>query len=110
MHVSDTQGEVDASTVNGAIEVRYSDTPDAGSHKFSTVNGGIDVYLPSSVSGEFSVQAVNGSIETDFPLEVRGGKYGGPKKMEGRLGHADAKFQINTVNGSIKVYRADSTI
>ena len=53
------------------------------------------------------MQAVNGSIETDFPLEVRGGKYGGPKKMEGRLGHADAKFQINTVNGSIKVYRAD---
>ena len=109
MHITGAQGEVDASTVNGAIEVRYSETPNAGSHEFSTVNGGIGVYLPSSVSGEFNALAVNGSIETDLPLEVRGGKYGEPKKMEGRIGEGGAKFKFNAVNGSIKVYRADST-
>ncbi len=110
VHVSGSQGEVDASTVNGAIEVRYSNTPDAGSHEFSAVNGRIDVYLPSSVSGEFSAQAVNGSIETDLPLEVRAGKYWGPKKMQGRIGEGGAKFKLSTVNGSIKIYSADSTI
>ena len=67
------------------------------------------MYLPSSVSGEFSAQAVNGSIETGLPLEVRGGKYGEPKKMEGRIGEGGVKFKFNAVNGSIKVYRADST-
>ena len=110
VHVTGSQGEVDASTVNGAIEVRYGGTPNAGSHEFSAVNGRIEVYLPSSVSGEFSAQAVNGSIKTDLPLEVRAGKYWGPKKMEGRIGEGGAKFKLSIVNGSIKLYRADSTI
>ena len=37
------------------------------------------------------------------------GKYGEPKKMKGRVGEGGAKFKFNAVNGSIKVYRADST-
>lgn len=110
VHVRGIEGEADVSTVNGGIEVRYSAAPDAGNHSFSTVNGGVDLFLPSSVSGEFKARTVNGGIDTDFPLEVRGGKYGTPRRMDGRLGDAQVTFKITTVNGSIDIREADRSI
>ena len=61
------------------------------------------VYLPDA-AGELDVQTVNGSITTDFPLEVKG-KIGG-RRLEGRGGSGRATFRIRTVNGSVKLLRS----
>ena len=108
--IDQTEGDTTASTVNGSIEVRYGEPPESGSHEFSTVNGGIDLYLPSSSGGRFKANTVNGSIETDFPLAVKGGKWGAPKHVDGRVGDSDASFELNTVNGGISVQQVGLSI
>ena len=110
VRIDQTEGDATASTVNGSIEVRYSEPPDSGTHEFSTVNGGIDLYLPSSAGGRFKANTVNGGIETDFPLAVKGGKWGGPKHVDGRVGDSDASFALKTVNGGISVQRVGVSI
>ena len=104
------EGAVEAGTVNGNVEIHYSDVPSREDHDFSTVNGGVDVYLPSDVEGRFSARTVNGSIKTDFPLTVHGLKVVGPKWLDGTLGEGGGKFSFNTVNGSIRIHRAETEI
>ena len=79
VRIDETEGDAAASTVNGRIEVRYSESPQSGSHEFSTVNGGIDLYLPSSAGGRFKASVVNGGIKTDFRWRSRAGS-GVPRK------------------------------
>ena len=66
VRVEDCEGAVEAGTVNGNVEIHYSDVPSKENHDFATVNGGVDVYLPSDVAGQFSARTVNGSIKTDL--------------------------------------------
>ncbi len=110
VRIDQAEGDATASTVNGNIEVRYSEPPESGTHEFSTVNGGIDLYLPSSAGGRFKANTVNGGIETDFPLVVKGGKWGGPKHVDGRVGDSDASFELKTVNGGISVQQVGVSI
>jgi hypothetical protein len=68
----ETTSWADASTVNGSITARMGRADWDGSMDFSTVNGGITLYLPSSASFEVSASNVNGGMSTDFPLTIRG--------------------------------------
>ena len=67
--------------------------------KFHTVNGSIDLDLPSSTNAEVRANTVNGSISSDFPLTVQG-RFGG-KSISGRIGSGGRELQVSTVNGSI---------
>jgi len=98
--VLDASGRVEASTVNGGIRASFRATGD-DSHSFSTTNGSVAVTLPQGVSGAFEARTTNGSIKTDFPLTVRGGA--GGKRLEGRLGEGNARFEMRTVNGSVRI-------
>jgi hypothetical protein len=46
---------------------------------------------------------VNGGISTDFPLTVSG-RIGG-RRLQGRLGDGRARFDLRTVNGSVKILK-----
>ena len=110
VRVEDCEGAVEAGTVNGHVEVRYSDVSGRGEHDFATVNGAVDVYLPSDVQGQFRARTVNGSIKTDFPFTVHGMKVVGPKWVDETIGEGGAEFSFNTVNGSIRIHRAETEI
>jgi DUF4097 and DUF4098 domain-containing protein YvlB len=101
VHIFDVSGEVESSTVNGSIEATYIEVDAKGRHRFSTTNGSVTLRLPTDASGEFEARTVNGSIRTDFPLEVSG-KYG-HRRLRGRLGEGKGTFDINTINGSVKI-------
>jgi len=115
------EGDVDATTVNGSIQVSASGRAEAqtvngsirasagradwsGDASFKTVNGSITVTLPASLAAEVQADTVNGAIESDFPLTLKGGV-----GMEGhRLRHLRAtvngggrSLEMQTVNGSI---------
>ncbi len=110
VRVDDCEGAVEAGTVNGHVEVHYGDVSGGKEHDFATVNGAVDVYLPSDVEGRFSARTVNGSIKTDFPLTVHGMKVVGPKWVDETIGKGGAEFSFNTVNGSIGIHRAETEI
>lgn len=101
---------VSANTVNGQLSIRYAGKPASGEHEFETVNGSVRVYLPASVTGRFHAGSVNGSIETDFPLQVTKAKFGPSRSLDGELGNGgDTSFSFKTVNGSIDIRSADTT-
>jgi DUF4097 and DUF4098 domain-containing protein YvlB len=79
----------DFTTVNGSIDVSTTGLVDAHDRErlrhrrdrarevddpleLETVNGRIELTLPSSVSADVSAQTVNGDIVTDFPFTVSG--------------------------------------
>ena len=101
---------VSANTVNGQLTIRYAATPKSGEHEFETVNGSVRVYLPASVAGRFHAGSVNGSIETDFPLQVTKARFGPSRSLDGELGSGgDVSFSFNTVNGSIDIRNSETT-
>jgi hypothetical protein len=103
VEIREAAGSVEASTTNGSIRAAYREAPDGGMQRLSTTNGSVTLTLPADVSGDFSASTVNGGISTDFPLQVSG-RFGG-RKLRGRLGDGQVRFELRTVNGAVKIAR-----
>ncbi len=101
----DTSSWADASTVNGSLTVRMGRVDWQGDKEFSTVNGAITLYLPSSASFEVDASNVNGSLSTDFPLTIRG-KWG-PRRMSGTVGQGGRSLSLSTVNGALELRKGN---
>jgi len=101
--VVDAKGNVQAHTVNGGITAAMGDTSWTGTREFHTVNGGIIVELPATASTDFQATTVNGHIESDFPIMVRGKI--DSRRLSGTLGSGGRELKLTTVNGSIKIRR-----
>jgi hypothetical protein len=94
-------GLAKASTVNGSIKASLGSANWDGAISFSTVNGSITVALPAGVNTDVSASTVNGGMETDFPLTVSG--QFSMKNMKGTIGNGGRKLELETVNGSIRL-------
>lgn len=98
-----TRGVARASTVNGRIEARLGRADWTDEIEFDTTNGSVIVYAPANLSAHVSASTVNGSIETDFPLEVRGRFTN--RRINGTVGQGGRNLSMSTVNGSIELRR-----
>jgi len=96
-----TTGLARANTVNGSLDVTTgrADWPDGA--KFSTVNGGITLHVPSFLNANLKASVMNGEIETDFPITVTGAV--SRRKVEGTIGSGGQNLTLSTVNGSIRL-------
>jgi hypothetical protein len=92
-------GLVRAETVNGGIKATVSRAGWTDPVRLKTVNGGIRVSLPRSAAADIKAATVNGDIETDFPLTVRG-RFG-HRRIEGAIGGGGPLLDMETVNGGI---------
>jgi Putative adhesin len=99
-----TTGLAVANTVNGSVHVTMgrADWPNGAS--FKTVNGGITLNLPAVFDADLQADTLNGSITTDFPITVTG--QFSPRRLQGTIGNGGRPLNISTVNGSIKLLRA----
>jgi DUF4097 and DUF4098 domain-containing protein YvlB len=99
-----TDAWAQASTVNGGVKVRMGRADWDGTLKINTVNGSIDLEVPSNLNTDVRFSAVNGSLESDLPLTVssQSGRWG-PKKLEGRIGSGGRELNVSTVNGSLHI-------
>ena len=98
-------GIVRASTVNGSVDVSMGKADWTGAVELSTVNGSIRASLPANFSAVVNGKTVNGSIESEFPLTVQG-KFG-PRNIHGTIGAGGRTLDLETVNGSITLAKAD---
>ncbi len=114
IEASSTQGDIrlstssyaEARTVNGRIEAHLGRADWRGTMSFRTVNGSIEVALPSSSDAEISASSVNGKFQTDlFPVSVN--RYGrrGPSTIRGTLGEGGRKLSMESVNGNLRLSR-----
>lgn len=100
-----TSGKAEATTVNGDIDASMGNADWEDDVSFTTVNGGITLDLPAEVNAELRASTVNGDISSDFPVTVRG-RFG-PRKMSGTLGRGGHELELETVNGSIVLRKAE---
>jgi hypothetical protein len=98
-----TTGRASGGTVNGAVTVRMGRADWTGAMDFQTVNGSLTVHLPASFSADVNASTVNGNINTDFPLEVRGRL--SPRRVSGTIGSGGRTLNLTTVNGAINIRR-----
>ena len=100
----DLGADVEASTVNGSITAVMGRADWSDELEFKTVNGGIDLTFPASLSAEVEAKTLNGQISTDFPLTVQGTF--SRRHKSGTIGSGGRELRLETVNGSVQIRRA----
>lgn len=100
-----TTGLVEASSVNGSLNIKMGRANWSETLEFKTVNGGITLELPGDLNTEVSASTVNGSLMSDWPMTVRG-KWG-PRRMNGKIGNGGRELALESVNGDIELRRVN---
>ena len=98
-----TAGTARATTVNGSINATMGSAVWPNGAKFTTVNGEVTLRLPRTVNADVRVSTVSGGIRSDFPLQLSGDP--GPKHAEGVLGGGGQRLDVTTVNGAVNLLR-----
>ncbi len=98
------RGAANLSTVNGAVAADFDRLESGSKISLSTVNGRVNLILPSDANATLKADSLNGEIRNDFGLPVRKGKYVG-RDMYGRVGSGDAQIRLESVNGPLTVQR-----
>jgi hypothetical protein len=97
------RGYAVAQTVNGSIAASMGSADWPCALEFETVNGGITLSLPAATNAHVNAETVNGDISTDFPITVEG-RFS-RHRMSGTIGDGKYQLKLKTVNGSIKMQR-----
>jgi DUF4097 and DUF4098 domain-containing protein YvlB len=115
VHASTVNGHLEAkglaseaklATVNGGVEAVFDKLD--GSVSLKTVNGHVELTLPSNVNADVSGSTVNGGIHSDPGLTVKKNWPVG-SELHGTLGKGGATVKTETVNGGIRVKLVAST-
>jgi len=107
------QGDTKATTVNGKVEVSYVKMPKEFA-SFKTVNGDIEIYVPTGGSGVFNFQSQWGEIYSDLEFSQKlapkvtktsagdGTKYKISNSNSYQFGQSGgASFEFETLNGDV---------
>lgn len=100
-----TTGSAEAQTVNGSIVAHVGQGTGSKALEFETVNGSINIEMPSAINANVTASTVNGRISTDFPLMIHG-KFSG-RQISGAIGQGGPELRLKTVNGGIELHRAE---
>jgi hypothetical protein len=99
-----TTGLARARTVNGSINAAMGSAEWSDELEFHTVNGGIELSFPASLSAVVEAETLNGDIQSDFPMTVTG-RFS-KRHLSGTIGGGGRELNLKTVNGSVLIRRA----
>jgi hypothetical protein len=92
-------GAVRGATTNGGLVIELSgDRWDGESMDVSTTNGGVIIGVPENYSARVETGTVNGSVNTDFPVQGRI-----TKQLALNLGSGGATVRAMTTNGGVNL-------
>ena len=98
------RGTANLSTVNGEVAADFDRLETGSRISLETVNGRVNLVIPSDANATLKAESLNGNITNDFGLPVRKGKYVG-RDMYGRVGTGDIQIKLESVNGPLSVTR-----
>ena len=98
------RGTANLSTVNGEVAADFDSLETGSKIVLSTVNGRVNLVIPSDSSVTLKADSVNGNISNDFGLPVHKGQYVG-RDLYGKMGSGDVQIKLNSVNGPLSVGR-----
>ena len=101
IEVTESRGAVSCKTVNGSIAVRLEEVSRFDEMYFKTVNGSIRLTIPSDTRANVEASTVNGRINSDLSITVKG-KFS-RRSLKGKLNGGGGHLILKTVNGSISI-------
>lgn len=122
LNVMDCKGPIDLGTVNDSITLANIDSrdvtakstsgnvrfagklQDGGHYEFETFNGVVVVTLPPDSNFNLTVKTFNGSINTEFPLQLT--RTTGGSIMSGTVGKGGADVRASSFNGSVQIKKS----
>jgi len=110
-HIEQTgvAGNVSARSVNGSVSVALRSLPEpGGAVQLETINGDLQLLLPSSADVDLELSTVAGRIETTFLLEAR--YVLGDTSVRARLGRGSVAARMRTVRGNIFLGRYEDLL
>jgi hypothetical protein len=103
VRVTTVQGPVSARSGNGDLIVRMTELRVADDMEFTTGNGRIEITVPDGFNADIDANTGNGSIVTDFPIQVSGRI--SKTRMRGTIGQGGRRLRLVTGNGEIELRR-----
>jgi DUF4097 and DUF4098 domain-containing protein YvlB len=104
LEAQNLSGRAELATINGRLEARFDNL--GGSWiDLKSVNGSVDLTIPSDAKAEIEANTVSGSIDNDFGLHVNHHRYVG-HDLRGELGDGGTRIKLENVNGHVAVHHA----
>ena len=97
--------EVRLSTINGQLTAAFTQLDETKSISLGSVNGQVELVIPSNANASIRAGTVHGGISSDFGLKVKHGEYVG-HSMDGQIGTGGPRIRLANVNGGIKISHA----
>ncbi len=95
-------GDVRGATTNGGLQIELTGKTWEGSElDATTTNGGISVAVPEGFSAHVQAQTVNGGMQSEFPVVLRGKL--NPRELDLNLGGGGPLIHVSTTNGGVAV-------
>ena len=98
------QGTSKLSIVNGEIRATFYQLESVSSIDLETVNGRVNLEVPSDINATIRADSLNGTIGNDFGLTVKKGKHVG-RDLHGRIGTGEIPLHLTSVNGPMFISR-----
>jgi len=98
-------GDVKLSTVNGAAHATFGDLTNVRNVSVGSVNGSVELVIPSDVNAQIRANTVHGAIKNDFGIPVHHGQYVG-RDLSATLGRGGIQIRLDNVNGEINIRHA----
>lgn len=103
IHLESVGGDVTAETTNGGLTVDLDgDRWEGRGLDATTMNGGVNVLIPSSYSAHLETGTTNGGVDIDFPVTVQG-RIG--RRITTDLGRGGPTVRVMTTNGGVNIRR-----
>lgn len=96
-------GEARLATINGKLDANFEHP--AAPVELTSVNGSIDLTLPSDAKARIEANTVHGGIDNDFGLHANDHRFVG-HDLRGELGGGGADIRLTNVNGRIDIHHA----
>jgi putative adhesin len=94
-------GDVRGRTTNGGVDVELDGVNWRGEGlDVQTTNGGVRLAIPENYSARLETGTVNGGVNSDFPIVVRGRIN---RDIDATLGAGGAPIRVRTSNGGVRV-------
>lgn len=103
-------GPIVASTLSSDIEVVFSSLSQVSATSLNSTSGDIDVSMPGTSKGTFSMGSISGEVYTDLDFQIKGEegltRFGGGMNVEATLGGGGVDVSIRTISGDIYVRKS----
>jgi DUF4097 and DUF4098 domain-containing protein YvlB len=104
LEAHDLSGRARLSTINGPLDARFGQLA-SNSVELNSVNGSVELTIPSDSKAELEADTVSGGINNDFGLHVNHHNFVG-HDLRGELGSGGAHISLKNVNGRIEIRHA----